>query len=104
MPIKNKPLSQPWNTKRVTQGRRKHDNSKFYQSRRWRTHRKIYLSKHPLCVHCQADNKVTAAKVLDHITPINQGGAKFDYNNLQGLCSSCHNKKSGREAHLNHDG
>lgn len=36
---------------------------------------------------------------MDHITPINEGGDRYDFNNLQGLCDKCHNKKSGREAH-----
>ena len=42
---------------------------------------------------------MTAARVVDHIKPINEGGARYDFTNLQGLCDSCHNKKSGREAH-----
>ncbi|MBO5821073.1 MAG: HNH endonuclease [Alistipes sp.] len=43
--------------------------------------------------------KITPATIVDHITPINSGGARFDFTNLQGLCDTCHNKKSGREAH-----
>jgi 5-methylcytosine-specific restriction endonuclease McrA len=61
--------------------------------------RKLYLEQHPLCVECQRVGKITPATVVDHITPINTGGARFDFNNLQGLCAHCHNKKSGREAH-----
>ena len=38
------------------------------------------------------------SEVVDHITPINQGGATLDWNNLQAMNSKCHNKKSGREA------
>jgi len=32
-------------------------------------------------------------------TDITEGGARYDFRNLQGLCDKCHNKKSGREAH-----
>ena len=37
--------------------------------------------------------------MVDHIVPINKGGAKLDIGNLQSLCNLCHNRKSGREAH-----
>ena len=35
--------------------------------------------------------------MVDHITPINNGGQKLDYSNLQALCNKCHNKKSASE-------
>ena len=99
MPIKRKALPQPWKPVKKKQSGRLKSNSAFYQAHRWRKHRKIYLSEHPLCVECEKVSKVVEAKVLDHIIPINQGGAEYDYKNHQGLCSSCHNSKSGREAH-----
>lgn len=81
------------------QGRRLHANTPFYQSQQWRRTRKLFLAGHPLCAECAKRGKVTAARVVDHIKPINEGGARYDFMNLQGLCDSCHNKKSGREAH-----
>jgi len=30
---------------------------------------KRYLKAHPLCVHCQLENKLTKATVVDHIIP-----------------------------------
>lgn len=42
---------------------------------------------------------VTPVQVTDHIVPINEGGAMYDWDNLQSLCTQCHNSKSGKEAH-----
>jgi len=64
----------------------------FYNSRTWRTLRKYVLSGEPLCRSCGVP-----AQVVDHIRPISQGGAKLDIENLQPLCSRCHNKKSSKE-------
>jgi len=41
-----------------------------------------------------------AAVVADHIKPIKDGGERFDWVNLQGLCISCHNRKTARETAL----
>lgn len=35
--------------------------------------------------------------VVDHITPIKDGGAPYDPSNTQSLCHACHNKKTGQE-------
>ena len=83
--------------KREVQGGRINPNKKFYQSKRWRNHRKLFLQLHPLCVECEKKGIIRPAKVVDHIVRINDGGDPFDYSNLQPMCSSCHNKKSGRE-------
>ncbi len=84
---------------RVAQGRRLHANTEFYQCQAWRRCRHAYLAEHPLCVECEKRGEIVPARVVDHILPINEGGARFDFANLQGLCDKCHNKKSGREAH-----
>ena len=36
-------------------------------------------------------------RVADHINPIKDGGERFDWANLQGLCISCHNRKTAGE-------
>lgn len=38
-----------------------------------------------------------AAVVVDHVVPIKDGGARFDWVNLQSLCVSCHNRKTATE-------
>lgn len=91
----------PWQPKRTTQGRRTHSNQKFYNSTAWRRARAAYIAQHPLCVHCKEEDRITAGDVVDHKTPINQGGDPFDHGNLQTLCHRHHNIKSGQEAHNN---
>lgn len=82
------------NFKRRTKG-----NQQFYNSKEWRATRKYFIVDNPLCVECERNGLTVAADVVDHITPINEGGARFDFENLQSLCHRHHNKKSGKEAH-----
>lgn len=83
--------------------RKPHEGRKFttdfYHTTQWRRLRAWYLKEYPLCVECQKKGKLTPAKVCDHITPISKGGHKTDPENLQGLCSKCHNIKSAKERH-----
>ena len=69
----------------------------FYQSARWRTVRAAFLREHPLCRVCAARGRVVAAVVADHVVPLKDGGARFDWANLTGCCVSCHNRKTARE-------
>jgi len=36
---------------------------------KWTKARAAYLRKHPLCVYCRREDRLTAATVVDHITP-----------------------------------
>lgn len=84
--------------KREAHGRRKNDNKKLYDSKRWRDLRGAWIQNNPLCVQCGED--ATGRRgVVDHIKPVNEGGERFSYTNLQTLCNKCHNIKSGTEAH-----
>lgn len=78
---------------------RTNTNMKFYNSGAWRKTRKAFLLQYPLCKFCQDNGRTTAAKVVDHILEINQGGAKLDWENLQPLCHPCHNSKTARNTH-----
>lgn len=69
----------------------------FYQSAAWRAVRAAFLRAHPLCRLCETRGLLVAAMAVDHITPIKDGGERFDWINLQGLCVSCHNAKTARE-------
>jgi len=73
-------------------------NYNLYNSRRWRKFAHVLRSKEPLCRLCLKDGRTTGSQVVDHIRPINKGGAIWDDNNLQCICHDCHNKKSGRDA------
>ena len=69
----------------------------FYQSARWRGVRAAFLREHPMCMHCAARGRVVAAVVADHVVPLKDGGARFDWANLAGCCVSCHNRKTAHE-------
>lgn len=70
------------------------ENYSFYNSTAWRKLSINYRRKHPLCVHCLEKGITKVCNVVDHITPIDKGGDKWNTNNLQPLCHRCHNKKS----------
>ena len=66
---------------------------------RWQKEREAYLIRNPLCENCLNKHGVLrAAKEVDHIIP-HKGDMKlfWDVNNWQGLCKSCHSKKTAKE-------
>lgn len=70
----------------------------FYQSRQWRVVRAAFLRENPLCAACAGRGGLVPAKVVDHVVPIKDGGARYEATNLQALCISCHNRKTARES------
>lgn len=63
----------------------------------WQKVRRMYLRENPLCVECLNLGIITPATVVDHIEPHRGDYDKFwDENNMQSLCETCHNKKTGR--------
>ena len=63
------------------------------QTSRWQKLRARVLADEPLCRSCQRP-----ATEVDHIQPRSKGGALWDRENLQALCSACHSRKTSREA------
>ena len=58
---------------------------------RWRRARAAYLAEHPLCALCEAQGRVVAATVVDHIVPHKGDAALFwDVANWQPLCKRHH--------------
>jgi 5-methylcytosine-specific restriction protein A len=60
----------------------------------------MFLRSHPLCVdpfglHANS-GQVVAATEVDHIRPKSNGGTD-EWDNLQGLCKSCHSRKTALE-------
>lgn len=51
------------------------------------------LRRDPICVKC---GKAMSSEA-DHIVPVQEGGAPFSVENGQGLCKSCHSKKTMAE-------
>lgn len=70
----------------------------IYKTTRWLNLRKHYVLLQPLCEHCLKYDIITEGKIVDHIIELEDGGEPFDINNLQHLCHSCHNTKTGQEA------
>ena len=68
------------------------ETKRFYSRSQWQKLRKLQLSRQPVCQGCGK-----LANVVDHITPINEGGDPIAFGNLQSLCSSCHNTKTMKE-------
>lgn len=50
-----------------------------------------YRRRHPFCAECERRGRVVPADVTDHIVPLEDGGPKFDVENLNPLCHACHN-------------
>jgi len=67
-----------------------------YNTANWQRLRAAVLAREPLCRECQRQGMVTAAHVVDHIVPVQDGGTDAT-SNLQPLCASCHNAKTQRE-------
>ena len=103
MPNLKKTTQRPWipkpkpRSEGTWQGK---ETNAIYHTTRWKRLRLIQLKRHPLCVECNKNSRVKAANVADHIIRITDGGEPYDLNNLQSLCTACHNSKSGKEAHI----
>ena len=66
----------------------------------WRKERKAHLAKHPFCVdpYSVHGEVLVLATNVDHIIP-HKGNYKLfhDPKNRQGLCASCHSRKTATE-------
>lgn len=67
--------------------------------RRWRrlARRKLTVDPFCECAQCQFTGAFRLATEVDHIIPRSEGGAVFDWDNLQSLCKSHHSKKTWAE-------
>ena len=73
-------------------------SKKFYNSQRWKEMRINYLFQNPLCAGCLKNGRTANAEQVDHIKP-HRGDVRlfFNWQNLQGLCASCHSRKTMME-------
>lgn len=74
---------------------RRPERHKIYSTSRWQRLREYKKKLNPLCEECARHGRLTPMVLVDHIVPIEEGGAIFDMENLQSLCAACHNKKHG---------
>lgn len=64
----------------------------------WQRISQHYRSVHPYCALCLEKGRYVLAQVVDHIQPHRNNDVLFwDMDNLQGLCKSCHARKSRAE-------
>lgn len=80
--------------------------SRCYNTLRWRKLREAKLQDSPLCEICLENGKVTPATEVHHRMEISQAGSyleamdiAFDYNNLQSLCTQCHQDLHAQKHH-----
>lgn len=77
--------------------RRGSSSSRGYD-RRWEKARLIFIAANPLCGRCAAAGRVERTTVVDHIIPHKGDQELFwDKSNWQGLCETCHNRKTINE-------
>lgn len=77
------------------------DDNSFYHTTAWRNLRRMHLNEYPLCVECEKKGIIRVGNIVDHITPILEGGEALDPANLQTLCKQCHAVKTAKESHRN---
>jgi len=70
----------------------------FYRSMEWQNMRIYILYRDKTCRKCSTEERPVMAEEVDHIIDIaDRPDLRLDPNNLQGLCKSCHSKKSFNE-------
>jgi 5-methylcytosine-specific restriction protein A len=65
----------------------------LYKSSAWLRRRAHQLRVEPTCRWCAQRGVVTAAVIADHIIPVRGDRNAFLKNELQSLCTQCHNGK-----------
>jgi 5-methylcytosine-specific restriction protein A len=81
--------------RQVTGKRSRHEAGYDYD---WVKFRRSYLMRHPLCVRCQARGRVTAAAEIHHRRVLRDyPELRFEEENLEALCKSCHSRETNRK-------
>ncbi len=91
---KNKSIS----NKIYNRFKRDNELAAMYKTKRWQSLRLYKLTLNPLCELCEAKGLVVPAEVVHHKKEAKESPELFFcIDNLQSLCSSCHNKVHGGE-------
>ena len=81
--------------RREMDGAKDQDARALYKSARWQRVRAIVLARDPMC---RGEECYEASEHVDHVIPLSERwDLAFELGNLQGLCHSCHNRKTKRE-------
>jgi len=76
------------------------ERQSFYQGKKWQDMRIYILYRDKTCMICSTEEHPVMAEEVDHIIDIvDRPDLRLDPQNLQGLCKSCHSKKTF-ETHL----
>jgi 5-methylcytosine-specific restriction endonuclease McrA len=65
----------------------------MYARKRWAMPRRHKLSLNPICELCDR----TLANEVHHKVAMEEGGAKYDLDNLISACKPCHSRETRRE-------
>lgn len=96
MPKRAKPHRPPGaRAKPAHEERRPSAHQRGY-NRQWQRFSRAYLRQHPLCAECRRQGRLVPATVVDHVTPHRGDPVAFWAGPFQGLCLSCHAKKTRR--------
>lgn len=84
---------------------------RLISSGRWRALRRKALARHPACVRCESQGRITVATEVHHVVPCEGAATEaemkrlmFDPHNLMPVCHACHVElhkemgRSGKEA------
>lgn len=69
-------------------------HSPFYSTKAWKDARGKYLAQHPHCQICLRIGLRSRAVEVDHLRPIEAGGAPLDPRNFSGKCRTHHSQKT----------
>ena len=69
---------------------------KIHDTSAWKRARAAYLRRHPVC-ECDDPACHRLANTVHHVTAVKDGGAEFDFDNLQSMTRDCHERIEGRE-------
>ena len=68
-----------------------------YNTAAWARLRAAHLAIEPECRGCKAQGRLTRANVVDHVTPVSDGGPAFPgHDGLAAYCAPCHAAKTAR--------
>jgi 5-methylcytosine-specific restriction enzyme A len=62
----------------------------------WRSYRRAYLMRYPLCRDCMKQGRVVVATEVHHIVALRDGGDRLDAANCMPLCHSCHSTRTAK--------
>lgn len=73
------------------------ETRKLYRTVRWYRQRSRQLRDHPICRLCEAEGRIAAAVICDHVTPHRGDVERFWAGPFQSLCKPCHDSAKQRE-------